>query len=478
MVHWAILMVEKGANGKSCVKEGTMQKTIGVTRYRVNIPNLSTVLLIVVALFSLSAAKAVDWGRPKPNPRSPVNYVEWVNETLGKGIQHNAFDQYMMAYGLIKPIDDKAAVFGRTGLTGGDGLSAWLRDSKKGLDLFRRASLANEYFFRSQPSNATGEPRVDQSTIVVLLPALTHHRNIVKALLAEGNRASRNGDPHVLVANALTVLRSSHHLYRSPQILGRMTGIASAALAYQSIADASASSSGSDILNAKFAEALSAADPMILPLSPQVQMERIRVWDFCQRVFEPAEKTGSWKIYDPMLIFFPRKFTDAERNKIKGIGFDGTLREVDQYFDAVDEWIDTPFQVTKSANGGKRGLPRFQRIKDESKNPLLGLLLPSLSRLRSFHERITATRRATHLIVQIHVYRKKNGAFPDSLDQLDFSDLAELRLDPYSGRDFAYRSTDKGFQLYSFGANFQDDGGRHTNWKGDGDVVFWPVPKD
>lgn len=454
-----------------------MQETIGVTRYRVNIPNLPTVLLIVGALFSLRAAQAVDWDPPKPNPKNPVNYVEWVNETLGKGIQHNAFDEYMMAYGLIKPIDDKAAVFGRTGLTGGYGLSAWLRDSKKGLDLFRRASLANEYFFRSQPSNATGEPRVDQSTIVVMLPALMQHRNIVKALLAEGNRASRNGDSQLLVANALTTLRSSHHLYRSPQIIGRMTGIASAALAYRSITHALASSSDPAALDAQFAAALEAADPMIPPLNLQAQMGRIMVWDFCQRAFEPAEKAGTWKIHGPMLKFFPRKFTDAEMDKIKGIGFDATLREVDQFFDALDEWIDTPFHLTRSKKGGKRGRPRFKRIKDESKNPLLDSLLPSLSGLRSIHERSIATRRATHLIVHLHEYRKKNGAFPDSLDQLDRADLAELRIDPFSGRDLVYRSTDKGFRLYSFGANFQDDGGRHTIWKGDGDVVFWPVQK-
>ena len=77
--------------------------------------------------------------------------------------------------------------------------------------------------------------------------------------------------------------------------------------------------------------------------------------------------------------------------------------------------------------------------------------------------------------MQIHVYRKKNGAFPDSLDQLDLPELAELRIDPFSGRDFVYRPSDAQVLLYSFGANFQDDGGRHAYWKKEGDVVFWPV---
>ena len=66
----------------------------------------------------------------------------------------------------------------------------------------------------------------------------------------------------------------------------------------------------------------------------------------------------------------------------------------------------------------------------------------------------------------------------DSLDRLDLPNLAELRIDPFSGRDFVYRSTDAGFRLYSFGDNFQDDGGRHAFWKKEGDVVFWPVQKE
>ena len=181
-------------------------------------------------------------------------------------------------------------------------------------------------------------------------------------------------------------------------------------------------------------------------------------------------------MYGPMLKASGRSFSDAEVSKMKRIGYDRTLREVDKYFDGMDAWFDTPLHSMKPRDRGKKGVLPAEHIKRDTKNPLLEALLPSLGTLRSLHERITATRRATHLIVHLHDYRKKNGVFPASLDQLDLSDLPELRIDPFSGRDFAYRSTEKGFQLYSFGANFQDDGGRHTNWKGDGDVVFGPVP--
>lgn len=476
-VHWAILTIEKDANGKFCEKVGTVQKTIAVTRWLVKIPNPSTVLLIVVALFSLPAAQAADWDPPKPNPKNPVNYVEWVNETLGKGIKHNAFDDYLAAYDLIKPVGKGDRVLGGEKLAGGKRLSTWLRGSRKGLDLFRRATLENEYFFRSELGESIEDPRVDHALILVKLPGLREHRIAAKGMIAEGNRASREGDQQVLVANALTILRSAQHLYRAPSTISRLVAISVAALAYKGIGDALNDSAEPAALASQLAEQLVAADPVLPSLSLQTRMERLMIWDFCQRLFEPGSRKRSWKICGPMLEAANLSFTDADVGKMRRIGYKRTLREVDKYFDGMDAWFDTPFHSTKSGDRGKQGAPPFERIKRDTKNPLLKALLPLLGTLRSLHERITATRRATHLIVQIHVHRQKNGAFPDSLDQLDLPDLAELRIDPFSGRDFVYRPSDAQFLLYSFGDNCQNDGGRHTNWKKDGDVVFWPVQK-
>lgn len=455
-----------------------MQETIGVTRGLVKIPSPSTVLLYVVALLSLPAAQAVDWDPPKPNPKDPVNYVEWVNETLGKGIKHNAFDDYLAAYDLIKSVGKGDRVFGGNKLFGGKGLSAWLRDSKKGLDLFRRATLENECFFRCELGEPIENPRVDQALILVMIPYLSKHRTVAKGMIAEGNRASRKGDQQVLVANALTILRSAQHLYRGPSVISRLVGISVAALAYEGIGDALDDSAEPAALASQLADELVAADPVHPPLSLQTRMERLMIRDLCQRVFEPGRRKGTWKLYGPMLKASGRRFSEADGGKIRRIGYDRTLREVDKYFDAMDAWFETPFRSTGSGDRGKQSVPPPDRIIRDTKNPLSKALLPSLSRFRSLHERITATRRATHLIVQIHVYRKNNGAFPDSLDQLDLPDLGELRIDPFSGRDFVYRPNGAQFLLYSFGANLQDDNGRHTNWLGDGDVVFWPVQKE
>jgi len=56
--------------------------------------------------------------------------------------------------------------------------------------------------------------------------------------------------------------------------------------------------------------------------------------------------------------------------------------------------------------------------------------------------------------------------------------LKELPMDPFSGRPLVYRVTKENFILYSFGCDFDDDGGKVSKWgRGEegGDQVFWPV---
>jgi len=108
----------------------------------------------------------------------------------------------------------------------------------------------------------------------------------------------------------------------------------------------------------------------------------------------------------------------------------------------------------------------------------LKLVLPSLVRARELDERLTAHRRATHLLVHLFDYHRREKKFPKSLDELKVANLKELRIDPFSGKDFVYIPQEDGFKLYSVFDNMKDDDGVHNataDYK-TGDLVFWPVP--
>lgn len=56
-------------------------------------------------------------------------------------------------------------------------------------------------------------------------------------------------------------------------------------------------------------------------------------------------------------------------------------------------------------------------------------------------------------------FRGEHGAYPELLAELVPSVLAEVPLDPCSGKDLVYRRTADGFVLYSVGDDMQDNGG-------------------
>ena len=85
------------------------------------------------------------------------------------------------------------------------------------------------------------------------------------------------------------------------------------------------------------------------------------------------------------------------------------------------------------------------------------------------------------LIATLGILRYKADAqqLPRNLSELVATGYLKIVPDdPFSNGNITYRLTDKGFILYSFGADFDDDGGTPSKWgygdKG-GDQVFWPV---
>lgn len=64
----------------------------------------------------------------------------------------------------------------------------------------------------------------------------------------------------------------------------------------------------------------------------------------------------------------------------------------------------------------------------------------------------------------IAVYRAEHGEYPVKLDELIPNPLGTMPIDLYSASPFAYRKTDDGYLLYSFGENGVDDGGSNRAW--------------
>ena len=79
---------------------------------------------------------------------------------------------------------------------------------------------------------------------------------------------------------------------------------------------------------------------------------------------------------------------------------------------------------------------------------------------------------AAELAAAIHIYRSKNGNYPESLDKLVPDIVKELPPDPFTGKNFIYRLEGNGFIVYSRGENRRDDGGEQES--PDDDISWKP----
>jgi hypothetical protein len=123
------------------------------------------------------------------------------------------------------------------------------------------------------------------------------------------------------------------------------------------------------------------------------------------------------------------------------------------------------------------------------KNLVLQVLAPALERIHEVSWRFRIDAESTLVIIALVRYKQDIGNYPKTLDELVKGGYIEqVPTDPFSvsGKPLIYRRTDNDFLLYSFGSNFQDDGGqvvrdekgKTKRFADEGDWVFWPVEEN
>lgn len=406
---------------------------------------------------------------PPPDPVTPVNYIAWVNDAWGGSVTDNAAKDYLAAYDTLHPFDGdwEPALSGPW--SGNKAVEDWLVANKKGLALFRGAATKRACFFPLREDAGTLPARMDHALFYCVLPWLTKHRNAVRGLIAEGFHAWDQGDHDRLIDNIFVGIRAGHHLDHSATLLERLVGTADTALCYQSLRSALDLADDRGALASTVIERLERSDPSTLSLSRVCRMERLSNWDLCQRLFKPGRREGEYTFDPAPAVMGMLHLNPGVTRRVSQIGYEATLSEINAYYDVMDEVLANPFPQSRLL------WERLARMVRSSKNPFVQAILPSLRRAQELDVMLTAERRATRLIAHILDHHAQKNKYPKTLSQLDAPDLDEIRVDPFSGRDFVYKLRRRAFKLHTVSLNLADDGGAHDpKWKTK-DHVFWPV---
>jgi len=437
-------------------------------------------LCCVFALSSVAAVAADIPKPPRPDSANPVNYVEWINRTMGAGVKENAARVYRDAYEEFEPYEGDLGEVLDGPWSDNPKVAEWLAINRGAMKEFGQAAKMRECVFPLDDEASKGDPRLNSMLTSVLLPNLQPHRQLCKALIAEGYQAWQKGDRKTLITNAVAVIRSGQHLDNTPILIQRLVAVNVQVTGYAALREAMKLSDKPDTLAREVLVQLRQVNPARAPFSLALLGERLSTWDWCQRLFVPGVKPGTWSLYTPLvagamseelksMLGDEYERFSKDLTKLPAIGFEATLREVNACYDQIEQWSAKPY----AAPAGQ--VERINQSIKKNPNPVVRTFVADISRARILDDRADAAGRATRLIALILVHHGATGNYPASLGELKSPDLKQIRMDPFSGRDFVYKRQATAFTLYGVGENSKDDGGQHDeSWK-TGDFVFWPV---
>jgi hypothetical protein len=96
-------------------------------------------------------------------------------------------------------------------------------------------------------------------------------------------------------------------------------------------------------------------------------------------------------------------------------------------------------------------------------NILISTLFPGFQKVQQAADRAEQAQRNLHIAFALAAFRHDNGAYPKQLNELAPKYLPQIPNDLFSEKPLIYRPHEKGYLLYSVGANGIDEGGRWFN---------------
>ena len=404
------------------------------------------------------------------NPTISVNYTEWLNEKVKAGR-----DESINA----KPFYDKAAKLAveqpqwlqeiKTSRPGdfneqqlGDFLT-WLGKNTDSFEALRQGS-AKQAFWNIYDTN---EPNM-QALVQTIIKPLSGFRKIAQNTAWKIRYDVYSNDFNSATADTIALIKLGQNMHGQGTIIEQLVGIAIEAVGIKSIFE---NMNETHWPQERLKEIQNQLEQDMDRPVMTLEGEKAFAYDYIQRSFTDDGQgngrilkkgipivVGNWQ--ELLKEFFVTGFPDRRQ----------TIEKIESLY----------------KNSEQRFAKTLIEIKDEPENLIETtsfLLIPPSSlankKLIELTWRLKTERDGQITTIAILRYRKQTGKYPDNLEELlNKGFIKRIPFDAYRNGPLTYRKTDDSFILYSYGKDFDDNGGMPSQWgagsKG-GDQVFWPV---
>ena len=357
-----------------------------------------------------------------------------------------------------------------------DQVEAWLVSNKEALDLIEKATQKPYYWVEYERQNERMPP---------LTKVLDKMRVFIFTLCMRATLRITQGQYDQGFSDIETCYRLGRHLATNKELICTLVGNASRNWALQTtrmiLAHEKINGPLLNDLHRRFEE-FTENDSFGFDFTA----EKLFALDVIQCIFTDGGQGGG---HIPRCFLKQRSFprgeyetgipflsldAESDANRWRKLRRNRTTEQVETYYDLCERVCSQPPWRYRSSSSMRMRIEMFQK-----QNPLIELYSPGIERLVSIAGRARVERDATIAILAILRYKHDKTKLPDTLLELvDAGYLKGIPEDSFYNGPLIYRCTDDDFILYSFGADFDDDGGTPSKWgygeKG-GDQVFWPV---
>jgi hypothetical protein len=371
-------------------------------------------------------------------------------------------------------------------------IAGWLKANEKPLALVMEACQRPDYYSPLVSRSGDNSPG---SLVGVLLPAVQKCRELAAALTARAMLNIFVGKIDAAWNDLLTCHRLGRHIARGGTLIEELVGIAIDQIAINTDL-AFLESAG--LPSAKILDCLK--DLQGLPPMPSIAdkidlMERytyLQTIQFLQR--DGAKALGILGGPTPEL-------TKEEQQVLAKMDWEPAIKNASQWYDRIVAAIRLKDRMAREKEFDKID-KELQELTKRTKEPgdltknfrdtvktgknvpkiisdvLIGLLMPAFRKVAAAQDRTMQVERNLHVAFALAAYKGDEGRYPAKLDDLSPKYLASIPADLFSGKALIYKPSDKGYLLYSVGANGKDDDGRDMADSPPGDDlrVRMPLP--
>ncbi|MCS7186998.1 MAG: hypothetical protein RMK89_08615 [Armatimonadota bacterium] len=326
-----------------------------------------------------------------------------------------------------------------------------------------------------------------ENPMAIAFPHFSKFREFARLLVAEGKWRKQQGDVDGAVESHLTALKLVRRMGDEPSgVIGFLVQGAIFTTSIhglqQILSDVDASPQS---YRAILAEIL--AWDIDRDFVKAIQSERVFTIIACDWMKRKASRKLLNKVtntsgYTPfqlnLAIWLKSKNAMIAHNELKSLNYYeavlNLVREGEPYDWKKLNQLEEQWQREVSRPAKGLNLGGVHLIWDE--NVVAKLLVPSFTQTFLKAANFHALQRLTQVAIALRLYRRENGRYPETLQELVPQYLPSVPLDPFDGKPLRYERLRNGFKIWSIGQDFKDNGGVEGRpaWV-TGDVVWETV---